>query len=161
MCDMQTGRSKRVNARPLLSLSHSSSLSETHPVHITTPMYPRTHIATLRLGSGHQFLLLSVERIFSERSSAHLERRWGLLSAPSPSCLASCSPPQPAAPAPGLSARVGLVPPVTRFSAAGRPASTCSTARCDAKRQATHWRSNLWVRPLARQDRPRRGHLEC
>ena len=87
--------------------------------------------------------------------NAHLERRWGLLSTPSPSCIASCSPPQPAAPAPGLSARVGLVPPVTRFSATGRPASTCSTARCDSKRQATQWRSNhLWVRPLARIIRP-------
>ena len=69
----------------------------------------------------------------------------------SPSRLTSCSHAQPAAPALGLSARAGLVPPVMRFSAAGRPSSRCPAGRHSTKRNKTCCRSILWVCPLARQ----------
>ena len=113
------------------------------------------------LGSSPQILLASVQRHLLKRSSQQLKERWQVEILTSPLRLVSCSPAQPAAPALGLSAGAGLIPPVTRFAAAGRPASICSTARRAAKRRATRWRSLLWVRPLARQDRACSGHLEC
>ena len=89
------------------------------------------------LGSAPQILLASVQRPCLKRSSQQLKERWQVEILTSPLRLVSCSSAQPAAPALGLSAGAGLIPPVTRFAAAGRPASICSTARRAAKRRAT------------------------
>ena len=89
------------------------------------------------------------------------DNRWLIIEMTLPSRVTSCSHAQPAVPALGLSARAGLVPPVMRFSAAGRPSSRCPAGRHSTKRNKTCCRSILWVCPLARQKDLIISRLEC
>lgn len=95
---------------------------------------------------------------FPKSSAPARRQRWQILILASPLRLASCFPAQAAAPALGLSAVAGLIPPVMRFAAAGRPrASICSGARRDAKRRAARWRTIISV--LCRALSPTLGRI--
>ena len=121
--------------------------------HKLAPQLGTTLMERSNYGTRSQILLAGVESVFlnhysskpqlpARKTDSDGDPHLGLTFAPR---KLPFFPAQAAAPALGLSAVAGLVPPATRFAAAGRPASICSGARRDAKRRATRWRSIMSV----------------